>query len=283
MKPQFRSILSVAAAAAVLLGAGTPCRADLFAFNPPENQIHRIDSNTGQILQSYDVPLGPNGGTLRSGLAFDGRTLYLSRSFAAPIIEILRLDVVDQQWLEPAPVLVDLAQAVDGLAGLGFSRQPDHNSLVGVNWGGQVPGFPIQLFEIEVFDSFPAPFGNVLPPFAPLFGEVGLGLDIDPDTGDIWLATRQPEPATHVLRHLDRFGIVLDTLTLPFTNPTPIVRGVGFDNGKLFVADAVRNIYEINRTDGSVIRSFTLPVAGLIGALTGGIVVPEPVTMLKSF
>jgi hypothetical protein len=281
MNPPLRWPLIITTALVALIGR-TPCRADLFAFSPQANQIHRIDSDSGQLLQTYDVPLGPTGGTLRSGLAFDGRTLYLSRSIATPLVDIMRFDVIDELWLDPAPVFLDPVPPIDGLAGLGFSRQPDRQALVGVNWGGPQSGFPLQLIEFEVFDSIPSPYGNVLPPFAPLIGEVGLGLDVDPATDDIWLVTRQPPTATHFLHHLDRSGNLLETLTLPFTTPTPIVRGVGFDDGRLFIADAIRNIYEIDRTNGNVIHSFTLPVTGIIGALTGGFVLPEPATMFPA-
>jgi hypothetical protein len=145
---------------------------------------------------------------------------------------------------------------------------------------GQPPAVPpVMLYEIEVFDSFPAGYGTPLPGFAPLIDEAGLGLDVDPETGDIWLATRQQGQAAHLLRHLDQFGNVLETQTLPFPNGSPPVRGLGFDHGNLFVVTGMRNIYEIDRSNGSILGSFTLPVTGFIGGLTGGDVVPEPATI----
>jgi hypothetical protein len=85
------------------------------------------------------------------------------------------------------------------------------------------------------------------------------------------------------LLHIDLAGNVLATLSPDLGAPN-LIRGLGFNNGSMFVAGrnpvAMANyVYEINRSTGEVIRSFTLPVASPVAALTGGAVfnpVPEP-------
>jgi hypothetical protein len=247
------------------------CRADLFAVGTLAGELHRIDADTGQLLNSYLLPTGPIGSPSESGLAFDGRIVYLSRNVGGPT-EVLRFDAVTETWLPPA--FISPFPGVDFVAGLGFLRRPDFPTLIGVAWNitGDVP---LEVVEIQMFDTFG--FTNSFASLPPNLN--GMGLDVDPETGEIWVATRvsmQMPPAQSLFR-LDSEGNVL--AELPYVlgpPPVRIARGLGFDEGRLFVADTLRTIYELNRTDGSIIRSFTLPVDGPIGALTGGRVVPEP-------
>ena len=264
------------------LFARTECPADLFALGSSRAEIHRIDSTTGTLIKTYSILPGFSAPTIRSGLAFDGRTLYVTLGTpVSPIVEIARFDVVDEVWLPPTIVDTPLSFPPDGFGGLGFRRENGRSSLFGVVLNQSFPDDPLEVYEYEVFDSFPFPFPIASHQFFPPNGGSqywGIGLDVDPDTGEIWMATREfiTPPALQSLVQIDLNGNVLATLPLELEPPSRPIRGVGFDNGQLFVADVLRNIHEIDRTDGHIIRSFTLPVEGLIGALTGGDVVPEP-------
>ena len=81
------------------------CRADLFALGSSRAEIHRIDSISGTLVKTYSILPGFSAPTTRSGLAFDGRTLYVTLGTpAGPFVEIARFDVVEEIWLPPAIV-----------------------------------------------------------------------------------------------------------------------------------------------------------------------------------
>ena len=98
----------------------------------------------------------------------------------------------------------------------------------------------------------------------------------------VFLPVFNEEPNLRLL-HTDLAGNVLQTLS-PALGPATLMRGLGFDNGAMFIAGRdlpgmTNRVYEIDRTSGAVIRSFTLPGNVAPAALTGGTViipVPEP-------
>jgi hypothetical protein len=273
-------LFSIAAAAALCtLFAPSACRADLFALTSSAGigQIHRIDADSGAVLRTYDVPFLPIFG-VHSGLAFDGRILYVAQTVVPDLIEIQRFDVVDEFWLEPPGFFPPIfAPTFDRVAGLGLVRMPENRaSLIALSANQQpgLPGMSMEVVEIELFDAFPGSAARPVASFPAQFR--GLGLDVDPLTNEIWLATRDSVTGIQSLKQIDLAGNVLGDLPIVGSPPVPPLRGVGFDDGRLFVTNATRTISEIDRTNGTVVRSFTLPITGLIGSLTGGEVVPEP-------
>jgi hypothetical protein len=132
----------------------------------------------------------------------------------------------------------------------------------------------LEVVRIDVFDTVPSPFGYpiaLLPP-----DRSGTALDVNPANDEIWFATRDAIANTQALLQIDLQGNILSESPIqigPLGNR--LVRGLGFDQGRMYVADGIGNFYEINPVDASTIRSFSIPVNGTIGALTGGTVVPE--------
>jgi hypothetical protein len=144
---------------------------------------------------------------------------------------------------------------------------------------------PSHIFQYPWPIGFPGPnLINVNFPLGQLPPNMAAhGADIDPTTGDLWIAVDEHMGNLIVDRHLlrtDLSGTVLETLT-PMLDPIALVRGVAFDAGEMFVGGRnvvtqANTIYEIDRVTGAVLRSFTLPGSGTLGALTGGVVLPEP-------
>ena len=66
-----RFVLTAACAALALLAQRAECQAGLFAFGTSEAEIYRIDADSGQILDTYPIPLGLQTASTRAGLAFD--------------------------------------------------------------------------------------------------------------------------------------------------------------------------------------------------------------------
>jgi outer membrane protein assembly factor BamB len=285
MQATTRFALIAAAIAAVVLVHGAPCRADLFAVGTSQAEIYRIDSNSGTVVDTYAVPDGLPGLTARSGLAFDGRILYLSTgNFSVDSVAIHRFDVLNETWLDSTPIIHFDPFGDESLGGLGFKRFPDRTALVATMSNPTSPGFPFTpLKEIPLDDSVPTGqlvrFGTTEaydPSWPDIYvpGDSGLGLDVDPATGEIWLTTHDSPTNTSSLYRIDPPGVPWPVNTLLSLNAR--ATGLGFDQGRLFVADATRTIYELDRNTGSVLNSFTLEGPGLIGALTGGPVAPEP-------
>jgi hypothetical protein len=266
--------------------ATAPCRADLFAVLSTSPEILRIDSATGNVTHTYPFPDWlPFNPTQTVGLAFDGRVVYMNRR-AFGFEELWSLDVVNNFW--HAPLFIDSFVPPSGqrpLSGLGFL--PDgygSGNLIGVS-RNPPDDPPSHIFQYPWPIGFPGP--NLInlnfPPGELPPNMAAHGADIDPTTGDLWIAVDEHVGNLIVGRHLlrtDLSGTVLETLT-PMLDPVTLIRGVGFDAGGMFIAGRslptqTNVVYEIDRVTGAVLRSFALPGSGTLGALTGGEVLPEP-------
>ena len=273
------------AALAISLFVATPGFADLFALISQTDQILRINSASGAVTQTIQIPeyVPPTGG-VTAGLAFDGQVLYLTRSLGTSSF-LVRYDVVNDIW-DPRPVFLptmpDPAFPPQPVSGLGI--MPDGfggGNLVAVttNPAGDPPSYMYQFQTFGSWSDMVVPTADRVALAADLNAQ---GADIDSSNGELWISANQlnaPLPNTRLL-HTDYAGNVLATLT-PNLNGPIVIRGLGFDNGSMFIAgrnaqQATNNVYEINRSTGEVIRSFTLPVTPPISALTGGAIVPEP-------
>lgn len=280
---------AIACAVAVALGLVAPCYADLFAMTTTGDRVMRIDSTTGAITRSYPLPdyFPPTPPT--SGMAFDGRILYLARS--TPIhTDILFLDVVDHLWYPP--VLAETYTPPNNshsLGGLGFRPDEFGGSLIGVSRFTANVG-PSHIFQYPIWSQpiFDPLLININFPPGELPANLSAhGADIDPATGDLWITADEVSGNMVLGRRLirsDMTGAVLQTL-IPAVPPVTMIRGLGFDEGAMFVAgrhlpSLTNSIFEIDQTTGAVIRSFPIPDGGLFGALTGGEVIPEPTSAL---
>jgi hypothetical protein len=284
-------IRSFGAPMALALVIAAPSFADLFAILAPDNQILRIDSATGNITQTYLIPdFAPVSSSPTAGLAFDGEVLYMTRRIGT-FEQLFRYDVTYDFWFPPAflPTLPNPTGEPQPVSGLGFI--PDGfgsgaGTLVATtrNPVGTPPSY---IFEYQVFPGFidtvfPAgenPVG-ALPPAMD-----AQGADVDSASGELWIAADELTGQGRVPRllHTDVTGTVLQTLTPTFDSAT-VIRGLGFDAGSMFIAGrklatSTNYIYEIDRGNGAVLRSFVLPGSMNVAALTGGTVlipVPEP-------
>jgi hypothetical protein len=151
---------------------------------------------------------------------------------------------------------------------------------------------PAMVYHIEPFGSA-YPLGELPPEY------IASALDIDPATGEIWIAARiagqsatqllnisvfDPFQSAPALQDDEEFaaaaapGVVINRVLSSPVPPTA-VRGVGFDDGHMFVVTTNRFLHEIDRTTGEILRTAELPITGLIGGLSGGTLVPEPDAM----
>jgi hypothetical protein len=279
-------LLSAALAMDLLLA--TPGFADLFALINTTNEILRIDSASGAVTQTIPAPeFFPSTGGLNSGMAFDGRVLYVSRSVSFTDL-LFMYDVVDSFWY-PQPVFLPTMQnpafPPQPVSGLGI--MPDgfgggNLFAVSANPAGDPPSY---LYQLHTYGPWFDVVGPVADPIGLAPNLNANGADVDSATGEVWISAGElgvPSPNLRLL-HIDLAGNVLATLSPDLGAPN-LIRGLGFNNGSMFVAGrnpvAMANyVYEINRSTGEVIRSFTLPVASPVAALTGGAVfnpVPEP-------
>jgi hypothetical protein len=277
------------AALAIGLFAAAPCYADLFAYFAPQDQILRIDSASGSVTQTYDIPDFLPSGSSTSGLAFDGQVLYLTRHLGSNDF-LLRYDVTYDIWYPgPAflPTLPNPSGVQQPISGLGIV--PDGfggGNLIAVT-RNPADAPPSYIFQYEVL---PFQFDLVLPDGNNPVGSLpptmdAQGADFDTATGELWITADEVVGTTHTLRllHTDLAGNVLQTLS-PGLSAPGLIRGLAFDNGSMFITG--RNlptmtnfVYEIDRTSGAVLRSFSLPGTVAPAALTGGTVfnpVPEP-------
>jgi hypothetical protein len=278
---------SIALACALVMALAAPCRADLFAVSTGGNEVLRIDTASGNVTRTYPFPdFLPLGNPPNAGLAFDGRILYLTRG-AGGFSEMLYLDVVNHEWFPPS-LFVDTfsPSGPQSLTGLGYRPDEFGGSLVGVSRSIPIVGGPpSNIFQYMAFPFFD-PFSLMNTNFPP--GElppnlVAQGADVDPATGDLWISVDEFSGQTIVGRHLirsDLTGAVLQTVTPAVGQPT-LIRGVGFDGGAMFIGGrhlptGTNNVYEVDLTTGAIIRSFPVPMTGILGGLTGGDVIPEP-------
>jgi hypothetical protein len=278
------TLRSTIAALAIGLFVTAPCQADLFAYVAPQDQILRIDSASGNVMQTYDIPDFLPPGSTNSGMAFDGQVLYLTRHLGA-VDFLLRYDVTLDFWY-PAPDFLPTVSDGNGgqqpISGLGIV--PDGiggGNLIAVtrNTAGAPPSnifqYSVPLFPFEpIFPDGGNPVG-ALPPTMD-----AQGADYDVATGELWITASEGSPTNWRLLHTDIAGNVLQTLS-PGLGPTSLLRGLGFVNGAMFVAgrdlpSSTNRIYEIDRTSGAVLRSFALPGSFAPSALAGGTIIPEP-------
>ncbi|MEX2309516.1 MAG: hypothetical protein WD738_18085 [Pirellulales bacterium] len=284
MSPTKFCIFTATTACAMCVAA--PSRADLFAVLSTIPGILRIDSATGNVTNTYAFPdyLPPPAPSTTVGLAFDGRIVYMSRRNGG-INELWRLDVRNNFWYPPAflDTFTPTGPPVP-LTGLGYLRGGfGDGTLIGVSQNPPDDP-PSSIFQYFVFPGFPDPvLVNInFPPGELPPNMAAQGADVDPATGDLWIAAEEVvgQSRTPRLLRTSLSGAVLQTLT-PALDPPTLVRGVGFDAGAMFIAGrhlptVSNNIYEIDRSTGAILRSFPLPGSGIVGALTGGSVIPEP-------
>jgi hypothetical protein len=222
------------------LFVATPCYADLFAYFAPQDQILRIDSASGSVTQTYDIPdFFPTSGSSTSGLAFDGQVLYLSRH-AGTNDFLLRYDVTFDFWY-PGPTLLPTLPNPSGvqqpISGLGIA--PDGfggGNLIAVT-RNPADAPPSYIFQYQLlpgqFDVI-FPDGNnpgALPPTMD-----AQGADFDTANGELWITADEIVGSTRTLRllHTDVAGNVLQTLS-PVLGPAALVRGLAFDNGSMYI------------------------------------------------
>ena len=280
---------------AVGLFAAAPCSADLFAVLAPDNKILRIDSASGTVTQTYAIPdFIPVSGSTTSGLAFDGEVLYMSRRLGTADY-LFRYDVTFDFWY-PGPTFLPTIPNPSGepqpISGLGIT--PDGfggGNLVAAtrNPAGAPPSYIFQYQVLPGFFDIVLPDGNnpvgSLPPTMDAHGA-----DIDIATGELWITATEFAGSAPTLRllHTDLAGNVLQTLSPGLSPSSNLIRGLGFDNGSMFIAGrnvstSTNFVYEIDRTSGAVLRSFALPGTTTLAALTGGTVfvpVPEPASIV---
>ena len=283
-----RTTLCAFAAGVLALTSVAPCQADLFATVASRNQVLRIDSTTGAVTRTYDLPAFlPMNNAPMNGLAFDGQMLYLTRRGGTnEFDELWRFDVINEFWSPPAilSTFPNPSGVFQPVSGLGYRADEFGGSLIAVtrNPADSPPSYIFQYLAPPIF-----PFDPPILLGAP--GELppdmdAMGADIDPVTGDLWVSAEEVLGSTRTTRLLrtDLTGTVLQTLT-PALPPVTLIRGVGFDGGSMFIAgrnlpSQTNDVYEIDRTTGAVLRSFSLPVNTMVGALAGGEVIPEPAT-----
>src|SRR4051812_1058575 len=274
------------AGAFIALVVAASGRADLFVDMQPQNQIWRIDSSTGSVLQTYVNPF--RGSTsVTAGLTFDGQSLYMTRHNPNAFFdELLTLDAVNDMWMPPQfistlPNPSGQPQAISGLGMMGdaFGLQ----TLVAVtrNPAGEPPSF---ILQYQMFPPFFEPFvqdplspAGLLPPTMD-----AQGADIDRATGELWITASEITGTGRFTRllHTDFDGNILQTLTPPLASPTTI-RGLAFDDGAMFIAGrdvptTTNSVYKIDRTSGQILQSFSLGTTGNVAGLAGGSLVPEP-------
>jgi hypothetical protein len=287
---------------AIILCSATVGRADLFATMLSGRNVLRLDSVTGDLLRTYEMPAFISGPTSFRGMGFDGRFLYLTRTLPGPIDEVWTLDVVDDVWYFPSTQLETFpSEPNSALNGLGVKRGPfGLRTLLAVGRVNSIiapppPSPQSYLFEYPFFfPGLPGVIPNAnIPPGTPPVGLDAQGADVDPATGDFWIAGDEVNSERQIIGHtimrvaLD--GTVLQSVT-PQVDDLIVTRGLAFDRGSLFIAGRAfgpeglaNRIYEIDRATGEVLNSFPLPISGQgpgmgppVSALTGGEVVPEP-------
>jgi len=297
MNPRRFQLLAICAVLFANRYHATSCRADLFALGSGvPMQVHRVDTATLSITNSYVSPFGTPVISLFSGLAFDGRYLSWTQDLSG-FNELYQFDVLTEEWLPPVPIFDILFP--EAIVGLGHLGSDNGNALLGVTRWRFLP--PPELPTSRVYRI--EPFGLALP-----MGELppeyrALSLDVDPVSGEIWIAAQNTSLQRIELLHVgvpllnpdaplladatDETahpldigpGVFIQSVLAPPLPPGSI-RGVGFDDGRMFVVRANRILHEIDRNTGEILRTAELPLIGLIAGLAGGTVVPEPSSAL---
>jgi hypothetical protein len=274
------------AAAATFLAAA-PCRADLFAAIPQDNEVLRIDTVTGNIIDTIEIPdwIVMSQPTT-TGLAYDSRQFLTLNIRRGDFDELWHYDVqADSGWMPGGPLFSfdHPADNTPSITGMGIrSDEFGYNQLVAVS--RRDPSYPSMIMKYQM-PPFPWPFDPVVPigpslPLPPNFAP--WSADVDPITGELWIGGDEIINGINVPRLVRAdmtTGDILQTFT-PTNSASPI-RGVGFDAGALFIGlrnspSRANEIYEIDRATVAVLRTITLPADKLIGGLAGGPVVPEP-------
>src|SRR4051812_8011323 len=261
-------------------------RADLFVELQPQNSVVRIDSSSGAVLETYPNPIFGSGSTT-SGLAFDGQFLYMTRHNPnAGFDWLFTLDALYGAWTGPTlmSTLPNPSGQPQAISGLGVIGDPfNFETLVAVtrNPVDAPPSY------ILTYDMFGPPFDPILPGPSTPAGELPMafdaqGAEIDRATGELWIVADELTSSGRVPRllHTDLEGNVLETLTPPLPGPT-LIRGLAFDGDAMFIAgrnlpSSTNFIYQIDRTSGAIVQSFSLGSTGNIAGLAGGSLVPEP-------
>jgi hypothetical protein len=261
------------------------CRADLFAVMTSGSELLRLDSASGAVIDTYPYdPLMFPPMSINSGLAFDGRRVYMNRRRAPDREEVWALELASRTWY-PLGYLDTLLVDPTGVARFsGLAYVPDSFGQEGLA-AVSVRSFDIPS-HLAIYPAFP-----IFSPFEPIFPSLAAplppdfdadGLDYDPTMNELWIAGEHVEGMTRtpMLLQTDLAGSAIQTLS-PFLGDATIPRGLAFDDGRMFVAarhlpTMTNEVHEIDRANGAVLNSFVIPGDGMIAALTGGTVIPEP-------
>jgi hypothetical protein len=289
----FRLILFLMTLATFTISTDT-CNADLFALMTGNGGIVRMDSTTGAVIDTYAIEpfvTFPGSPQVDSGLAFDGRNLYVDIIQNIPgFEEIWMFNLATETWQPSAILETFFLDPPIGkrISGLGYTTGTFGDpTLVAVTRRepNSAPGFILEYpLTPPFFPSIPIQPAGELP--ADIDAQ---GVDVDAATGEIWIAGEQVQGTnrTAILLRAELDGTILETLT-PAIGPAVIPRGLAFDNGQMFIGarnlpNVSNEVYRIDPATGAVLTSFvitggTTPSGGVIAALTGGTVVPEPTT-----
>ena len=258
------------------------CHADLFALFTTGN-IARINSTTGAVIDTYP---GIGNASINSGLTFDGQRLYLNRRSNSVWEEIWAFEIATETWMPYGSLDTFNIDPVgpNFLSGLGYAAGPfGEGSLVTVS--RRQTDHPSYITEFLFFPPFGGPLLGL--PSAPLPPDIdALGADYDPATDEFWISAERVEMSsrTPVLLRADLTGNIEQEL-LPSLVTTAMPRGLAFDDGGMFIGvrylpTMMNEIRKIDRSTGAVLESFLLTGDGIIAALAGGVVIPEPATRL---
>jgi hypothetical protein len=266
--------------------AGT-CKADLFALMTSNGGIVRLDSASGAVIDTYPIDpfiTLPGAPTVDSGLAFDGRHLYVDIPITPGFEEVWMFELATETWHPLAMLetfLID-PPSVERISGLGYMTGTfGEPTLVAVT--RRESSEPAHIVQYLLT----TPFSPTVPllPAGELPGDIDpLGVDVDSSTGEIWISAEQVQGTTRtaVLLRAELDGTILETLT-PALGLAVVPRGMAFDNGQMFVGarnlpNVSNEVYAIDSTTGAILNTFVVPGNGTLAALTGGTVVPEPTT-----
>ncbi len=194
------TLLSTVAALAVGLFVATPCPADLFACFAPHDQILRMDSASGNVTQTYDIPDFFPQGSSTSGMTFDGRVLYVSRHLGSSDF-LLQYDVSFDFW-HPGPAFLPTLPNPSGqqqpISGLGII--PDEfggGHLIAVT-RNPADAPPSYIFQYQVIPGLPDLILDGINPAGELPPTMDAqGADFDIATNELWITADEVVASTH--------------------------------------------------------------------------------------